>query len=213
MREGFEIERERLFHRLRQRINDERVIEAMEKVPRELFVLPASRYMAYDDIPLPIEMGQTISQPFIVAMMTEALELSGHEKVLEIGTGSGYQAAILAEMAQMVVSVERHQHLIDVAQKILAKLEYTNIEIHLAADELGWSESAPYDGIIVTAGSPQVPQELINQLADGGRLVIPVGPRYEQQLFKITKRNGELQKLNLGGCRFVPLIAPEAWED
>lgn len=209
----FEVERERLFHRLRQRINDERVVEAMERVPRELFVLPISKHMAYDDIPLPIEMGQTISQPFIVALMTEALELRGNERVLEIGTGSGYQAAILGEMAQWVVSVERHQRLIDVAQRTLEQLQYRNIEIHLGGDELGWKKSAPYDGIIVTAGSPNVPQELIGQLAKGGRLVIPVGSRHEQQLLKVTKKNGDLHKQNLGGCRFVPLIAKEAWED
>ena len=208
-----EMEREKLFHNLRKRIGDERVVEAMDRIPRELFVPSASRNMAYHDAPLPIEMGQTISQPFIVALMTEALELTGQEIVLEVGTGSGYQAAILAEMAKWVVSVERHPQLVDIARRTLEKQGYTNVEIHLAGETLGWREGAPYDGIIVTAGAPKVPQELIDQLAPGGRLVIPVGSRYEQQLLKLTKYNGELKKQNLGGCRFVPLIADDAWDE
>ncbi len=208
-----ETEREKLFHSLRKKIGDERIVEAMDRVPRELFVPSASRYMAYNDAPLPIEMGQTISQPFIVALMTEALELTGQERVLEVGTGSGYQAAILAELAKWVVGVERHPQLIDIAKRTLERLGYTNIEIHLAGKTLGWKDGAPYDGIIVTAGAPKVPQELVDQLAPGGRLVIPVGSRYEQQLLKLTKRDDELVKENLGGCRFVPLIAEDAWDE
>lgn len=208
-----ELAREKLFHHLRQRIGNERVVEAMERIPRELFIPSASRHLAYEDVPLPIEMGQTISQPFIVALMTEALELTGRERVLEIGTGSGYQAAILAELASWVVSVERHLQLIDVASRTLERLGYKNIEIHLAGKDLGWKEGSPYDGIIATAGAPKVPQELIDQLAPGGRLVIPVGSRYEQQLLKLTKRNGEIVKQDLGGCRFVPLIADGAWDE
>lgn len=211
MSRDLELERARLFHHLRQRIDDEHVVEAMERVPREFFVPYASRHTAYDDIPLPIEMGQTISQPFIVALMTEALELTGKERVLEVGTGSGYQAAILAQLASKVISVERHPQLIDSARRMLASLGYKNVEIHLAGDSIGWPEGAPYDGIIVTAGAPKVPQELLDQLAEGGRLVIPVGSRFEQQLLKVTNRKGELVKENLGGCRFVPLIGGEAW--
>jgi protein-L-isoaspartate(D-aspartate) O-methyltransferase len=208
-----ETDRARLIRHLRQAIKDDKVIGAMKRVPRELFVPPASRDLAYQDIPLPIEKGQTISQPFIVALMTEALELRGKERVLEIGTGSGYQAAILAELALWVVSVERHQNLIERATMILDSLGYKNIEIHLAEERIGWEKGAPYDGIIVTAGAPQVPQALIDQLAEEGRLVIPVGSRYEQQLLKIIKRKGQVTTQNLGGCRFVPLIANGAWED
>lgn len=208
-----ELERAKLFHNLRQRINDERVLTAMENVPREVFVPSASRNVAYEDVPLPIAMGQTISQPYIVGLMTEALELAGWERVLEVGTGCGYQAAILANLAQWVVSVERHQRLIDIASGNLGKLGYRNVEIHLAGETLGWKTGAPYDGIIVTAGAPKVPQELTDQLSNGGRLVIPVGSRYEQQLLKFTKRNGDIAQQNLGGCRFVPLIAEEAWDE
>jgi protein-L-isoaspartate(D-aspartate) O-methyltransferase len=206
-------DRAKLFHCLRQEIKDLRVIEAMEHIPREVFVPPASRHLAYKDMPLAIGMGQTISQPYIVALMTEALELRGTEQVLELGTGSGYQAAILAELARWVVSVERHQPLIDLATQSLNSLGYTNIEIHLAGQILGWKEGAPYDGIIVTAGAPQVPQELLGQLVEGGHLVIPVGSRYEQELLKVTKKKGTVTTKNLGGCRFVPLIGEGAWEE
>ncbi|MCL0078916.1 protein-L-isoaspartate(D-aspartate) O-methyltransferase [Dehalococcoidia bacterium] len=205
--------RAKLFRRLRQEIRDERVIDAMEHVPRELFVPPTSRHLAYEDTPLPIEMGQSISQPFIVALMTEALELKGTERVLEVGTGSGYQAAILAELAQWVISVERHPALVQAARQILNRLSYKNIEIHLAEGNLGWRAAAPYDGIIVTAGAPRVPQELLDQLAEAGRLVIPVGSRYEQQLLKVTRQGGRTTTQDLGGCRFVPLIAEGAWEE
>jgi len=185
----------------------------MDRVPRELFVPPTSRHLAYEDTPLPIEMGQTISQPFIVALMTEALELKGTERVLEVGTGSGYQAAILAELAYWVISVERHPALVQAARQILNRLGYKNIEIHLVNEDLGWRRAAPYDGIIVTAGAPRVPQELLDQLVDGGRLVIPVGSRYEQQLLKVTRKGGRPRTQDLGGCRFVPLIAKGAWEE
>jgi protein-L-isoaspartate(D-aspartate) O-methyltransferase len=213
MNRNIDTDRARLFHRLRQEITDKRVIDAMEHVPRELFVPPTSRHLAYEDIPLPIEMGQTISQPFIVALMTEALELRGTERVLEVGTGSGYQAAILAELAYWVISVERHPALVQAARQILNRLGYKNIEVHLADKNLGWRAAAPYDGIIVTAGAPRVPQELLDQLAEGGRLVIPVGSRYEQQLLKVTRQDGRTSTQDLGGCRFVPLIAKEAWEE
>ncbi|MCL0087738.1 protein-L-isoaspartate(D-aspartate) O-methyltransferase [Dehalococcoidia bacterium] len=213
MNRDMDTNRAKLFRRLRQEIRDERVIDAMEHIPRELFVPPTSRHLAYEDTPLPIEMGQSISQPFIVALMTEALELKGTERVLEVGTGSGYQAAILAELAQWVISVERHPALVQAARQILNRLSYKNIEIHLAEENLGWRAAAPYDGIIVTAGAPRVPQELLDQLAEAGRLVIPVGSRYEQQLLKVTRQGSRTTTQDLGGCRFVPLIAKGAWED
>jgi protein-L-isoaspartate(D-aspartate) O-methyltransferase len=205
--------KQRLFQHLRREIKDERVLQAMARVPRELFVPSSSRSLAYEDIPLPIDMGQTISQPFIVALMTAALELTGTEKILEIGTGSGYQAAILAQLAWWVVTVERHQQLTDAARKLLAELGYTNIEVHLAEKTLGWRKGAPYQAIIVTAGAPQVPHELLAQLAEGGRLLIPVGSHYDQELLKIVKRKGELLSQDLGPCRWVPLIGEGAWSE
>ena len=207
------MEKERLFESLSKEIGDKRVIEAMRRVPRELFVLPENRDFAYEDIPLPIGYGQTISQPFIVALMTEALELRGDERVLEIGTGSGYQTAILAILAREVVTVERCEELLRSAEERLKKLGFKNIEFHLAGDELGWREGAPYDGIIVTAGAPKIPESLKDQLKDGGRMVIPVGSRYEQRLLKVRKVKSDYIVEDLGGCRFVPLIGKEAWEE
>jgi len=207
------MEKERLFESLSKEIGDKRVIEAMRRVPRELFVLPENRDFAYEDIPLPIGYGQTISQPFIVALMTEALELRGDERVLEIGTGSGYQTAILAILAREVVTVERCEELLRSAEERLKKLGFKNIEFHLAGDELGWREGAPYDGIIVTAGAPKIPEALKDQLKDGGRMVIPVGSRYEQRLLRVRKVKSDYIVEDLGGCRFVPLIGKEAWEE
>ena len=205
--------RSHLIDQLRREIHDQRVLEVMGHIPRELFIPVPSRHLAYDDIPLPIEEGQTISQPFIIALMTEALELRGNEKVLEIGTGSGYQAAILAELTRWVISVERFPRLAEKARELLAQLGYTNVEVHLAGETLGWQEGAPYDGIIVTAGAPRVPEELVKQLAENGRMVIPVGSRYDQNLMKLVKRKGELESTDLGGCRFVPLIGKGAWSE
>jgi len=169
--------------------------------------------VAYDDRPLPIGFDQTISQPLIIAIMTEALELTGNEKVLEVGTGSGYQAAILAELARVVITTERIPVLVETAKRVLDSLGYTNIEVHLAEETLGWQKEAPYDAIIVTAGAPRVSVDLIAQLAIGGRLVIPVGLRYVQELYKITRRRGKNVIENLGGCRFVSLIGKDAWEE
>jgi protein-L-isoaspartate(D-aspartate) O-methyltransferase len=169
--------------------------------------------MAYADMPLPIGLEQTISQPFIVALMTEALELTGQEKVLEIGTGSGYQAAILAELARLVITTERLPALAEAAKNVLSGLGYTNIEVHVAGENLGWQCEAPYDAIVVTAGAPRVPVDLLNQLAIGGRLVIPVGSRYTQELYKITRHKKKNMVENLGGCRFVSLISKDAWEE
>ncbi len=208
-----EAARLRLMQQLAHEIKDRKVLDVMSRIPRELFVPPGSQHSAYENIPLPIEMGQTISQPFIVALMTEALELEGTDKVLEVGTGSGYQTAILCEMARWVVSVERHQRLLDKAQDILTVLGYNNVEFHLAEKALGWPKAAPYDAIIVTAGAPKVPQELVDQMAVGGRLVIPVGSRFEQDLIKVVKLKTGIVSTNLGGCRFVPLIGESAWEE
>jgi protein-L-isoaspartate(D-aspartate) O-methyltransferase len=209
----FEAARASLIEHLSVEIRDERVLAAMARVPRERFVLPEEQYFAYEDRPLPIGFEQTISQPFIIALMTEALELSGNEKVLEVGTGSGYQAAILAELARLVITTERLLTLAESARRVLDSLGYTNIVVHQAEETLGWQREAPYDAIIVTAGAPRVPADLLAQLATGGRLVIPVGSRYVQELYKITKRRTKELVENLGGCRFVSLIGKDAWEE
>ena len=209
----FQAARAKLVGHLRSEVKDERVLTAMARVPREAFVPPEHRQMAYEDRPLPIGLGQTISQPFIVALMTEALALVGSETVLELGTGSGYQTAILAELARKVVTVERLQKLANTARQVLDKLGYTNIEVHQVEKELGWPAGSPYDAIIVSAGAPRIPPELLEQLADPGRLVIPVGSRFEQELIRVTKRRGKDFIERLGACRFVSLIGESAWEE
>lgn len=209
----FETARARLLKSLRAEIKDERVLAAMGRIPRDCFVPPEERHFAYEDRPLPIGFDQTISQPFIVALMTEALELTGKEKVLEIGTGSGYQTAILAELARQVITVERLPALAETARKILDSLGYTNVVVHLAEETLGWAEEAPYDAIIATAGAPKVPTDLLAQLAIGGRMVIPVGSLYLQELCKITRKKRRNTIQNLGGCRFVSLVGKGAWEE
>ncbi|MFC1913804.1 protein-L-isoaspartate(D-aspartate) O-methyltransferase [Chloroflexota bacterium] len=209
----FAAERARLIEHLSTEIRDKRVLAAMSRLPRECFVPLGSRHVAYEDRPLPIGLEQTISQPFIIALMTEALELTGAEKVLEIGTGSGYQTAILAELARWVVSVERLPALAEKAKHTLDTLGYTNVEIHLAKERLGWQREEPYDAIMVTAAAPRVPEILIAQLAIGGRMVIPVGSRYIQELYKVTRQRKKNTVQKLGGCRFVSLIGDEAWEE
>jgi protein-L-isoaspartate(D-aspartate) O-methyltransferase len=209
----FEAARAELIEQLSTEIRDKRVLAAMRTIPRELFVPPEGRHLAYQDKPLPIGYGQTISQPFIIALMTEALELKGKEKVLEIGTGSGYQAAILAELAGRVITTERVKPLAEMAKKLLDRLGYSNIEVHLAEETLGWRREAPYEAIMVTAAAPKVPSDLIAQLAIGGRLVIPVGSRFVQELCKISRGRKKNRIENLGGCRFVSLIGRGAWED
>ena len=209
----FEAARARLIEHLGTEIKDKRVLAAMNRVARECFVPAESQRFAYEDRPLPIGHEQTISQPFIIALMTEALELSGSEKVLELGTGSGYQTAILAELARLVITVERLPALAEAAKQVLASLGYTNVEVHLAEETLGWQREAPYDAILVTAGAPEVPDDLLAQLAIGGRLVIPVGTRYMQELYKITRRKDKNRVQDLGGCRFVSLIGKGAWEE
>jgi protein-L-isoaspartate(D-aspartate) O-methyltransferase len=204
--------RAELIEHLSTEIRDKRVLGAMGSIPRELFVPPESRYLAYEDSPLPIGNDQTISQPFIIALMTEALALKGKEKVLEVGTGSGYQTAILAKLAGHVVTIERLQSLAEAARKLLDSLGFSNIEVHVAEETLGWQRGAPYDAIMVTAGAPGVPPDLLAQLRIGGRMVIPVGSRYIQELSKITRGKKKNVVENLGGCRFVPLIGKGAWE-
>jgi len=192
-------------------IKDRRVLDAMERVPRHLFVDSATVASAYSDMPLPIGEGQTISQPYMVAVMTELLDLRGTEKVLEIGTGSGYQAAVLAELSQDVYTVERIASLAEKAKKKFQDLSYSNIHIKADDGTLGWPEEAPFDRIIITAGSPEIPTPLIEQLAEGGIIVIPVGDLYSQQLLKYKKsgRNPIIEYHT--PCVFVPLIGKHAW--
>lgn len=187
-------------------VKDPRVLQAMSKVPRHLFVPEEYRNHAYNDYPLPIGYGQTISQPYIVAAMTELLELKGDEKVLEIGTGSGYQTAILAELAGKVYTVERIPQLLERAKQVLSSLGYTNIHFKLTDGTLGWPENAPFDRIIVTAAAPDLPQPLIDQLAEGGIMVIPVGSRYLQTLKVVVKTGNKLRVKRVMECTFVPLI-------
>jgi len=208
---GLEAARARLFESLGREIRDRRVLSAIATVPRELFVSPDYYCSAYEDMPLSIGFGQTISQPFIVALMTQALKLKGDEKVLELGTGSGYQTAILAALAKWVVSIERISELAASARRVLDNLGLKNVEIHNIGKTLGWPDGSPYDAIMVTAGAPNIPDVLMEQLAMGGTMVIPVGSRWEQDLLKVTKRKRKHLVKNLGGCRFVPLIGAGAW--
>ncbi len=194
-------------------IKDRRVINAMLKVPRHLFVGENMKNQAYEDHPLPIGEGQTISQPYIVALMTESLGLKGGEKVLEIGTGSGYQTAILAELCERVYTIERIASLSQRAKTILEKLGYDNIEFKVGDGTLGWPEAAPFDGILVTAASPKVPQPLVDQMAMGGRMVIPVGDRLTQDLVLIERVPEGIKKTSLGGVRFVDLIGKWGWQE
>lgn len=202
-----------LFRYLEREIRDKAVVEAMKRVPREAFVPPELYYAAYEDRPLSIGFGQTISQPFIVALMIEALELRGDEKVLELGTGSGYAAAVLAELARKVITVERIPELAESAKRVLSRLGYRNVEVHVAGKTLGWPEEAPYQAILVSAAAPTVPQVLLDQLVYQGRLVIPVGSKWQQDLLKVTKLKTGNRIENLGGCYFVPLTGEGAWEE
>ncbi len=194
-------------------VNDKRVLDAIRRVPREEFVDRDVRHAAYENRPLPIGHGQTISQPLIVALMARALLLTGDEKVLEVGTGSGYQAAVLSLLARQVVSVERVAPLAQAAAERLERLGYRNVEVHVVEEVLGWPDGALYDGIVVAAAAPEVPLALLNQLAAGGRLVIPVGARNLQELVRIVKTPTGAQRHNLGPCRFVPLLGSSAWPE
>ena len=199
----------------RQAVTDRRVLDAMLKIPRHIFVQEAFALQAYNDTSLPIGEKQTISQPYIVALMTEMLALTGGEKVLEIGTGSGYQTAILATLADRVCTAERIRPLALRARKCLDSLRLFNIMIRIndcKDSPVGWEEEAPFDAIIVTAGAPEVPKVLTDQLAVGGRLVIPVGSEAEQRLVKIVKNaDGDIETVASIGCRFVPLIGKQGW--
>lgn len=205
--------RERLLAELRREgVHDERVLGALRAVPREVFVPREHREYAYQNIPLPIGGGQTISQPLIVGLMTQALLLQGTERVLEVGTGSGYQAAVLCRLAARIVSVERLPALAERARQVLARVGCHNVVVHVSNGTLGWPDDAPYDAIVVTAGAPEVPPALVAQLAEGGRLVIPVGPRASQHLLRVTRRGPDTPTENLGPVRFVPLIGEQGWE-
>lgn len=211
--ESLEGARASLLAALAHDIVDQRVLDAMGRVPREEFVAAEAAAVAYQNRPLPIGHGQTISQPLMVALMTQALMLTGDERVLEVGAGSGYQAALISLLAAYVVSVERLPELAASAAERLRRLDYSNVEVHAVTDELGWPEGAPYDGIIVTAASPDVPRLLLDQLAMNGRLVLPVGSRSVQELVRIVKTPEGAQRHNLGSCRFVPLLGRGAWPE
>ena len=194
-------------------ITDAKVLAAFRKVPRHLFVSEALRDQAYGDYPLPIGEQQTISQPYIVAEMTQALELNKDDRVLEIGTGSGYQAAILAEVVYRVYTIERIRSLYVQTRSLLDKLHYHNIVMRCSDGTSGWQDESPFDAIMVTAGAPDVPQKLLDQLAEGGRMVVPIGNQHSQDLIKYTKDEKGVHKTNLGGCRFVKLIGAHGWKE
>lgn len=189
------------------------VLEALKNVPRHEFIPPALLEAAYEDTPLPISHGQTISQPYIVAVMVEAAEIKPGDAVLEIGTGSGYAAAVVAEIAKQVYTVERIEPLATDAIGRFKNLGYNNIEVKIGDGTLGWQEKGPFDAIIVTAGAPVIPSSLTKQLNEGGRLIIPVGDAIMQHLLRIRKKNGRLIQEILEAVRFVPLIGKEGWED
>jgi protein-L-isoaspartate(D-aspartate) O-methyltransferase len=210
----FDRDRRSLWEALRARgVTDDRVFAALAAVPRERFVSPELFDRAYENSALPIAAGQTISQPLMVASMTQELALQGDESVLEIGTGSGYQTALLAELARHVVTIERVPELAASARRLLESLGYRNITFHIGDGSLGWPPAAPYDAIIVTAGAPDFPAPLYKQLALGGRLVIPVGSEAEQTLRVVTKTERGPQIRDAGGCRFVRLIGEAAWPE
>ena len=194
-------------------IRDSLVLAAFRKVPRHMFVSEALREQAYGDYPLPIGEQQTISQPYIVAEMTQALELSRDDRVLEIGTGSGYQAAILAQIVYRVYTIERRRKLYMQTRNLFDKLNYHNIVTKYADGTKGWQEESPFDAIVVTAGAPEMPEMLINQLAEGGRLVVPVGNQHTQELIKIYRDKAGIKQTSLGGCRFVKLVGEHGWKE
>ena len=204
-----------LFDQLWREIRDEKALEAIHRVPRELFVPPESRHLAYNDIPVPIGDGQTISQPYMVALMVSALELREGERVMEIGTGSGYQAAVLSELVPQarILTLERLPALAHSASERLSSLGYHNVDVRIAGEMLGCPDESPFDGIIVAAASPRLPEDLLRQMSVRGRLVIPVGTLAEQELVKVL-RTGEGHNVRmLGSCRFVPLVGRDAWPE
>ena len=193
-------------------VTDISVIKAMRKVPRHLFISEALTESAYGDHPLPIGEGQTISQPYIIAEMTQALELKGDERILEIGTGSGYQAAVLAEIVHRVYTIERNNTLFLSTKKLFDRLKYHNIVTKYADGTLGWNQESPFDAIIVTAGGQKVPEPLIKQLSPGGKLIMPVGGSFNQELIIIEKTKTGITSRSLGGCRFVKLVGRHGWK-
>ncbi len=197
----------------RRGITDRRVLQAMREVPRHAFVPPEWRHEAYSDRPLPIANDQTISQPYMVAIMTQSLALQGHERVLEVGTGSGYQAAVLSRLAAQVYSIEYFPDLAETARAVLQRLGYTNVQVMTGDGGLGLPAHAPYHGILVAAAAPHVPQSLLGQLAEGGRLVIPVGSVASQELLIITRHGDDYPQARSVPCRFVPLLGQEGWAE
>jgi protein-L-isoaspartate(D-aspartate) O-methyltransferase len=197
----------------RRGITDRRVLQAMQEVPRHAFVAPEWRHEAYSDRPLPIADAQTISQPYMVAIMTQSLVLQGHERVLEVGTGSGYQAAVLSRLAAHVYTIEYFPDLAERARALLQRLGYTNVQVSTGDGSLGFPTYAPYHGILVAAAAPRVPQSLLTQLAEGGRLVIPVGSATSQELLIITRHGDGYSQLRSVPCRFVPLLGQEGWAE
>ncbi|HAM50641.1 MAG TPA: protein-L-isoaspartate O-methyltransferase [Nitrospiraceae bacterium] len=193
-------------------ITDSRVLHVMRKVPRHLFMDESTWYTAYDDLAFPIGEGQTISQPYMVAIMTELLALKGDEAILEIGTGSGYQTAILAELSKDVYTIERIQALSEKAGEVIKKLGYSNVHLKVGDGTLGWPEAAPFARIVITAGTPETPEPLIEQLSEGGIILAPVGDRFSQQLLKAMKRKGKLSKEYHTPCVFVPLVGKYGWK-
>ncbi len=209
----YQNERADMVAQIRERgVTDERVLNALGRVERHEFVLPAFLHRAYDDSALPIGVGQTISQPYTVAFMTEALAPAKDDKVLEVGTGSGYQAAVLAELGCRVFTIERHMDLHLQARKLLERLGY-RVATRCGDGTIGWTEFAPYDGIIVTAAAPDIPGPLLEQLADGGRLVIPVGDQNSQRITVVTRRGSSYETTEAHGFKFVPLIGKKGWRD
>jgi len=197
----------------RRGITDRRVLQAMREVPRHAFVPPEWRHEAYSDRPLPIADDQTISQPYMVAIMTQSLALQGHERVLEVGTGSGYQVAVLSRLAAQVYSIEYFPDLAETARAVLQRLGYTNVQVMTGDGGLGLPAHAPYHGILVAAAAPHVPQSLLGQLAEGGRLVIPVGSVASQELLIITRHGDDYPQARSVPCRFVPLLGQEGWAE
>jgi protein-L-isoaspartate(D-aspartate) O-methyltransferase len=198
---------------IKMNIHDQRVLDAMLEVPREDFVPKYEKGKAYVDGPLKIGCGQTISQPYMVALMSELLDLAEDERVLEVGTGSGYQTCILSKLAGTVYTIERHKKLAQGARELFRKLALTNIEVMVGDGTAGWPQHAPYDGIIVTAAAPEAPVPLLEQLAPGGRLVIPVGSRSNQMLQLIKRKEDRYVTTSHCGCRFVPLVGEYGWEE
>ncbi len=193
-------------------IRDERVLSAMARIPRHEFIAEPYWHEAYEDHPIQIGEGQTISQPYIVARMLEALALNLNDTILEVGTGSGYQTALLAELSRRVYSVERHAPLAEHAQTILRRLGYRNIEISIADGSRGWQEESPFDAIVVSAAAPEIPKSLVDQTSEGGRMILPVGPSQYQELQLVEKQNGRTRITHLEPCRFVPLLGEQGYE-